>query len=55
MPGEAVSRLVTGTRTPLQTLARGLAEMAKRLEPPAPKPVKKKVEPNGEEKGAKPA
>lgn len=32
MPGEAVSRLATGTRAPVQNLARGLAEMAKKLE-----------------------
>lgn len=47
MPGDAVSRLVTGTRTPVQNLARGLAEMAKRFEPPPPRPVKP-VEPTGE-------
>jgi hypothetical protein len=32
MPAEAVSRLATGTRAPVQNLARGLAEMAKKLE-----------------------
>jgi hypothetical protein len=32
MPGEAVSRLANGTRAPVQNLARGLAEMAKKLE-----------------------
>jgi hypothetical protein len=40
LPGEAVSRLATGTRAPLQNLAKQLAELAKRLEPPAPKAVK---------------
>ncbi len=40
LPGEAVSRLATGSRAPLQTLAKQLAELAKRLEPPAPKAVK---------------
>lgn len=41
LPGEAVTRIATGTRAPLQMLAKQLAEAAKRLEPaPAPKPVK---------------
>lgn len=40
LPGEAVSLLATQTRAPLQTLAKQLAELAKRLEPPAPKAVK---------------
>jgi hypothetical protein len=40
MPGDAVSRLATGSRAPVQTLARSLAEIAKRFEPPPPKPVK---------------
>lgn len=53
MPGDAVSRLATGTRGSVQTLARGLAEMAKRFEPPAPKRVKKTVEPNDDAKVAK--
>lgn len=33
MPGEAVSALATGTRKPVQNLAKGLADIAKRLEP----------------------
>jgi hypothetical protein len=33
LPGETVSRLATGTRTPIQNLAKSLAEFAKRLEP----------------------
>ena len=33
MPGEAVSALATGTRRPLQNLAKGLADIAKRIEP----------------------
>lgn len=33
LPGEAVSRLASGTRQPIQNLARGLAEMAKKIEP----------------------
>lgn len=37
MPGEAVSRIATGSRVPVQNLARGLQRMAKRLEPPAPR------------------
>src|SRR5512133_2215743 len=32
MPGSAVSALATGSRAQLQTLARGLAEIARRLE-----------------------
>ena len=36
LPGEAVSRLATGSRAPLQTLAKQLAELAKKLEAPAP-------------------
>jgi hypothetical protein len=40
LPGEAVTRIVTGSRAPVQTLAKQLAELAKRLEPPAPKAVK---------------
>ena len=40
LPGEAVSRIVTGSRAPVQTLAKQLAELAKKLEPPAPKAVK---------------
>src|SRR6266508_6809428 len=40
MPGDAVSKLATGTRTPVQNLARSLGEMAKKFEAPAPKSVK---------------
>ena len=39
MPGDAVSKIATGTRAPLQNLARSLAEIAKRFEPPPPKSV----------------
>jgi hypothetical protein len=39
IPGEAVSRLATGGRAPVQSLARGLAQVAKRFEPPGPKAV----------------
>lgn len=35
LPNEAVHRLANGTRTPLQNLAKGLADIAKRLEPEA--------------------
>jgi hypothetical protein len=52
IPGDAVTRIATGTRAPVRNLARGLAEMAKRFEPPPPKPVKP-VEPAGEGKVAK--
>lgn len=45
LPAQAVSQLVTRTRTPVQTLARELAEIAKRFEPPAPaKPTVVKAE-----------
>lgn len=37
LPGEAMSKLVSGTRAPIQNLAKGLADFAKRIEPP---PVK---------------
>jgi hypothetical protein len=40
LPGEAVTRLATGSRAPIQNLAKGLADLARRLEPPRPKPVK---------------
>ena len=40
LPGEAVSRIALGTRTPVQTLAKSLAEVAKKLDRPAPKAVK---------------
>ncbi len=52
MPGDAVSKLATGTRTPLQNLARSLADMAKKFEPPAPTAVKA-VESKAEPKVAK--
>ncbi len=38
LPGEAMSKLASGTRTPVQNLARGLAEMAKKVEPVAERP-----------------
>ena len=37
LPGEAVARIATGTRAPIQNLAKGLAELAKRLETVKPK------------------
>jgi hypothetical protein len=52
IPGDAVSKIATGSRTPVQNLAKGLAEMAKRFEAPAPKPVKA-VEEKGDAKVAK--
>ncbi len=42
LPGEAVTKLATGTRAPVQNLAKGLAEWAKRMEPPKPKAVEAK-------------
>ncbi|HEY6101025.1 MAG TPA: hypothetical protein VIW03_16435 [Anaeromyxobacter sp.] len=32
LPGEAVSKLASGTRAPIQNLAKGLADIARRLE-----------------------
>jgi hypothetical protein len=53
LPGEAVTRLATGTRAPIQNLAKGLADLAKRLEPPRPKPVKDpEVEPQPKTKAS---
>jgi hypothetical protein len=52
IPADAVTKLATGTRTPVQTLAKSLADMAKRFEAPPPKPVKA-VEPKGDAKVAK--
>lgn len=42
LPGEAVTKLATGTRAPVQNLAKGLAELAKKMEPPGPKAVETK-------------
>jgi len=45
LPAQALTQLVSRTRTPVQTLARELAGIARRLEPPAPaKPVVVKPE-----------
>ncbi len=41
MPGEAVSRIASGTRVPVQNLARGIERLVRRLdekEPPANEP-----------------
>ena len=46
LPSEAVHRIATGTRTPIQNLAKGLAEIAKRLE--AAKPVNGEAKANGQ-------
>ena len=45
LPGEAVTKLASNTRTPVQNLAKGLAEWAKKMEPPKPKAVETKPEP----------
>jgi hypothetical protein len=51
IPGQAVTKLAMRTRTPVQTLARELAEIAKKFEPPPPakpsvvKPVPENAEP----------
>jgi hypothetical protein len=52
IPGDAVTKLAVGTRTPVQSLAKSLADIAKRFEPPPPKPVKA-VEVKGDAKVAK--
>lgn len=38
LPGEAVSKIANGTRAPIQNLAKSLAEIAKKIEPPPAKP-----------------
>jgi len=38
LPGEAVTKLASGTRAPIQNLAKSLAGMAKRIEQPPEKP-----------------
>ncbi len=49
IPGDAVAFVATGTRGPVQTLAKQLGELAKKLEAPAPKVV-----PSGDGEKAKP-
>lgn len=49
VPGDAVEFLATGTRAPLQSIAKQLAELAKKLEAPAPKVV-----PDGKAEKAEP-
>jgi hypothetical protein len=39
LPGDAMTRIATGSRAPVQNLAKGLAEWAKKMEPPRPKAV----------------
>ena len=60
IPAEAVERLVSGSRGPIQNLAKSLAELAKRLEPAAealkpngPKAAPRKAEPRIEKVEAK--
>lgn len=48
LPGDAVSKLATNSRTPVQSLAKGLAEWAKRIEPPKPRPTAVEAEPAAE-------
>lgn len=49
LPAEAVTKLATGTRAPIQTLAKQLAEIARKMEAPKakskPKAVEKEPEP----------
>lgn len=44
LPGEAVSKLATNSRAPVQNLAKGLAEWAKKIEPPKPASAGAKAE-----------
>ena len=53
LPGEAVTKLAAGTRAPVRNLAKGLAEWAKRVEPPRPKAVEAPAEAKPEHKVAK--
>ena len=53
LPGEAMAKIATGSRAPVQNLAKGLAEWAKKIEPPRPKAVEPKVEAKAEPKVAK--
>jgi molecular chaperone GrpE (heat shock protein) len=45
LPGEAVTKLASNTRAPVQNLAKAISELAKKMEPPKPKPVEAKPEP----------
>jgi hypothetical protein len=48
LPAEAVTKLVASSRTPVQTLAKGLADIAKRFEAlPGPKAVEGATEEQG--------
>jgi hypothetical protein len=49
LPGTAVSRVATGSRAPIQNLAKGLADLAKRIETPKPKAVEAQPEPKAAE------
>jgi hypothetical protein len=53
LPGEAVTKLASGTRAPVQTLAKELAEWARKMEPPRPKAVEKPPEAKAEPKAEK--
>jgi hypothetical protein len=44
LPGEAVTKLASGSRTPVQNLAKGLADWARKIEPSKPKAVETKPE-----------
>ncbi len=54
LPGEAVTKLATGTRAPVQNLAKVVADWAKKIETPKPKAVEAKpAEPKEEAKVAR--
>jgi hypothetical protein len=53
IPGDAVEYLATGTRGPVQTIAKQLGELAKKLEAPAPKVVPDEKPEKAEKKVAK--
>jgi hypothetical protein len=50
LPAEAVTKLAANTRTPVKNLAKSLAELARKMEPPKPKAVAKPAEPKAEAK-----
>jgi hypothetical protein len=53
LPGEAVAKLAVGSRAPVQNLAKGLAEWARKMEPAKPKAVEAAPEAKPEPKVAK--
>lgn len=48
LPAEAVTKFAANTRTPVKNLAKSLAELARKMEPPKPRAVAKPAEPKAE-------